>query len=579
MARVMRLAREANLLGMNAQHGLEAFEMSAEQGRTNRRSFLKGVGLVGSLLALEACKSRDFNSSVSSNKSDDRVAILGGGVAGLTTAFHLARNNVGCTIYEGSERIGGRIYTKFDFIKGTRGNQFCELGAELVDSTNEELLSLKDMLNQELKSHPEFPSLMLQTEDFVKDETDTKYEMELFYFGGRVRTARELFLGMRGLIASVDKDIKQMFPSGQTDAITYLTNNSPAMEKFDRMTLAQYFDSKKDLAESWVINAFRGSYLTEYGGDLDKQSALNFLLLADTDLTDAEFTWYGASDEAMRIKGGNERIIKALLAYLHTKRDLVDIQLGHKLSHIATNGSRLTLGFSSGKTVQVPRAVCCLPFSTLRGVDGIGALGIKSKKMESIKNFQYGMNSKFMVGFNNRFWREGSGTIPKMIGTVTTDLPIGMFWETSRLQTQGFESGILTNFLGGQVGATVTEARLDTILKDLKTIYSVSDASRLKPVAHVLQAWPQLPWSKGSYSCPAPGAYTSYLGIEREPELEGKLLFAGEHVSYEWMGFMNGAIQSANLAAARILGDFNLVPFAQAQIKARRRWKSRRVSK
>ena len=37
------------------------------------------------------------------------------------------------------------------------------------------------------------------------------------------------------------------------------------------------------------------------------------------------------------------------------------------------------------------------------------------------------------------------------------------------------------------------------------------------------------------------------------PELDGRLLFAGEHTSTEFSGFMNGAVESGNRAADEIL--------------------------
>lgn len=48
----------------------------------------------------------------------NRVLIVGGGVSGLATAYHLSRYAIPCTIVEKSHRTGGLIQT--DLIEGCR---------------------------------------------------------------------------------------------------------------------------------------------------------------------------------------------------------------------------------------------------------------------------------------------------------------------------------------------------------------------------------------------------------------------------------------------------------------------------
>jgi monoamine oxidase len=62
--------------------------------------------------------------------------------------------------------------------------------------------------------------------------------------------------------------------------------------------------------------------------------------------------------------------------------------------------------------------------------------------------------------------------------------------------------------------------------------------------------WPSDPWSKASYSFPAPGQVTS-----QGPTLRagmGRLHFAGEYTSYAFMGYMEGALESGAAVARRI---------------------------
>ena len=59
------------------------------------------------------------------------------------------------------------------------------------------------------------------------------------------------------------------------------------------------------------------------------------------------------------------------------------------------------------------------------------------------------------------------------------------------------------------------------------------------------------PWTKSSYSCYRPGQWTTLAGAEGVPV--GNLFFAGEHCSYDFQGYMNGAAQSGVDTAAAVM--------------------------
>jgi len=39
------------------------------------------------------------------------IGIVGGGLAGLTAAYYLVKNGRNVTIYEGNDRLGGRVFS------------------------------------------------------------------------------------------------------------------------------------------------------------------------------------------------------------------------------------------------------------------------------------------------------------------------------------------------------------------------------------------------------------------------------------------------------------------------------------
>jgi monoamine oxidase len=49
------------------------------------------------------------------------------------------------------------------------------------------------------------------------------------------------------------------------------------------------------------------------------------------------------------------------------------------------------------------------------------------------------------------------------------------------------------------------------------------------------------------------GQYTTLLDVAAEPAIKGRLQFAGEHTSSEFLGFMNGGVQSGNRASKALI--------------------------
>ena len=58
-------------------------------------------------------------------------------------------------------------------------------------------------------------------------------------------------------------------------------------------------------------------------------------------------------------------------------------------------------------------------------------------------------------------------------------------------------------------------------------------------------------WAKGGYSFPAPGQIMR-IGATLWDGIGGRVQFAGEHCSYAFVGFMEGALHSGAAAAKRV---------------------------
>jgi monoamine oxidase len=63
--------------------------------------------------------------------------------------------------------------------------------------------------------------------------------------------------------------------------------------------------------------------------------------------------------------------------------------------------------------------------------------------------------------------------------------------------------------------------------------------------------WALDPWVQGAYSYYRVGQASSYGAIAGRPE--GRILFAGEHTSIVNIGFLDGAVETGERAASKLL--------------------------
>ncbi|MDB5097742.1 MAG: FAD-binding protein, partial [Cyanobacteria bacterium RYN_339] len=435
------------------------------------------------------------------------------GVAGLAAAEALTRAGVPFTLFEGASRGGGRIRTG----QGLFGTGLStELGAEFIDSSHVRIRKLAQELGLPL----------LDTWQTTK-----------------LRTETYVFKGQRYDDLAVARAIQPYLPRFARDkaSLGKIHYQHPgAWTAFDRISISDYLDQLG--MSGWIRSFIESAYLAEFGLEVGEQSALNLVDLIGTKLVDGEFSIIGDSDERYKIRGGNQRLVDALAA-----RHQAMTKLGHRLEALAPSGSgyRLTFAQADGPSVEVeaPFVILALPFSTLRDV--AISVPLPQAKQRAIKEIGYGTNAKLILGFKRRVWQDTG-----FQGGFVSDgiLPNG--WDSSLYQ--GGDAGSLTLFMGGKLGPELGQgtplAQATRRMAGLEQIFAGAGAAFTGKVERA--DWPGNPWARGSYACYKVGQCQAFRGAESEPV--GGLYFAGEHCAGENQGFMEGAIESAQVAAAAV---------------------------
>lgn len=440
--------------------------------------------------------------------------MIGAGLAGTHCAWRLQAAGVDVTVYEASDRVGGRIFTGRDLFAQ---NQICELGGELIDSNHRFMWALAEQFKLEL--HDRFSG---------KDESLTR---DTWLVAGKIVPEEEI---VRQFALVVD-DI--------AGAVEAADGDDDAFAELDNKSIADWLDEVVPSSTYPELNAVLGAaYLGEFGLELAEQSALNLIYLIGSD--DAEtFKVFGESDERYHVVGGNDQLASKLATDLGDKVQLEHVLLSAKKT---TAGYELEFETPSGKQlVTCERIVFALPFTKLRQVD-LSALELSADKLTMIEQLGYGTNAKVMGAFNKRVWAELGAS-----GSSTTDLGVQQTWESS--VGQEGQQGILTNFSGGAQGVASGEGSAETwyqgLLDDIDVVFPGTKAEYVKDSA-VRMHWPTHKFTLGSYSCYKPGQW-SFWGTEGAAE--NNIHFCGEHTSAEFQGWMEGAAETGARVAAEIL--------------------------
>ena len=507
-------------------------ELIGQRNEANytRRKFIgdvaKGTALfaAGGLL-LPSCKpdadygtmnSEDDDANANS-KQMQKIVIVGGGIGGLNCAYQLKKKNIVSTVYEGSNRTGGRMFTAHNIMAQ---GLTTELGGEFVDSGHADIIQLAG----------EFGLNLLDTQTSINNGLIN----EAYFFNNQHYSEADVINALTPIAQFIQTDIDSL-----PNSITY--DNPGNAAALDNTPLDQYIQNLN--CNAWLKELLLVAYVTEYGLEAAEQSTINFLFLFSADTSNG-FDIFGESDERYKIAGGNQQITNALAQRLGTA-----VKKERKLICLDKNNSGkylLTFEKPNGSTVTTDAdfVVLAIPFTLLREVDIKFQLPVW--KRNAIDNLGYGTNAKLFLGVNQRVWNTNGYR-----GYALSDESFQIGWDNSELQSG--TSGGYTIYFGGNAGANSGVGSVQSqINMHLPGLNKVFPGIALHQNGNTDRFhWPTHPWTKGSYACYKPGQWTTIAGAERKHV--GNLLFAGEHCSLDFQGYMNGGAETGRKAAKKII--------------------------
>lgn len=428
------------------------------------------------------------------------VIVVGAGLAGLAAARDLEQHGARVLVVEARDRVGGRVHT----IRGVfESGQHAEAGADLIEGEQTHVLKMASALGLR-------PQRILRA-GFSYYGPDNAGRYRIWRGPGTWKEAA------RQLTPEVEmyRAAGERWDSGVAAAIS-----SESVAGWLKRIKA-----KRALSEG--VRAMRGFFLAD-------PEDLSLLALVD------QFSDGGAPGESeyYRIPGGNDRLPTRMADALRAP-----IVLGARLRRVSQTRDRLAVAIEerNGRSELVADyAVIAIPASTLRAIEFSPRLPDSQNK--AIRTLSYGPATRVVLQFERPFWRRKHGH--RAFGTA---LPVGAVWDAS--ENQRGKPGLLMFLAGGRASAECRRIIADEGANGL--IDRVRFLGKPAPLLAMWQtSWEDDPLARGGYAVFGPTFDPSLRDWLRRPA--GRVVFAGEHTSIKWEGFMNGAIESGLRAAAEI---------------------------
>lgn len=473
-----------------------------------------------------------------------RIAIVGAGIAGLNAALTLQDAGLSCSIYEASDRVGGRMHSNSTLWADGMVSEWC---GEFIDSDHEVIRQLIQRFD-------------LSTIDLGQGRTDGA--SGILYLMNRYYGEAELAGDFQTVAPLLQQQMQEVGSETTCDHFTETGYRLDHLSVYE--WIEQYVEGGHNTAAGHLLDVACTGF---YGLDTREQSSLNLVyMFGSRDLSKGSVT-SRPMQGSIKIVGGNQQLPLAIARSLPEG----SLRLRHQLVALKRESdASLVLTFATidgTMEVQCNAVLLALPFSTLRLVDYQQA-GFDPLKQTAIEELGYGTISKLFLQFDLPYWYQDGPWPHPHNGLIVTDLEILTLWDASSGQTGS--SGLLVDFIGGQRGAAYAPPTAYSTTYDSQDIqrYAQNCLRQLERVfpgisAHYTgKAALSYPTGdanlRGSYACWRVGQYTHFAGYEGARQ--GPIHFAGEHCSVPFQGFMEGAAREGARAAREIIQDLSKHP-------------------
>lgn len=438
------------------------------------------------------------------------VLVVGAGLAGLTAARALDAAGISVAVLEARDRVGGRTLSR------RVGDAVFDLGGQYVGEKQTRILALARDLGLHRSPTPH--------------EGKTWIELagrRASYRGAIPKLPLSTLLQLQLFLWRLDR-IGREIPPGEPW-------KAPSAARFDAHTVENWW--RRFVFGRSARAMLRLTNRMTFGVEADEMSLLSLLQYT----TSA----HGLSHMTAIERGSQEACLVEGTQALSTRiaEKLGDrVVLGVAVRRIAQDEQGVSV-HGDGGSWRARRVIVAVPPLLAGAIEYEPAL--PSARTALMQRFPAGAVIKCIALYERPFWRERgfSGEVIRDAGAI------GYALDATKA---GGGPPALVGFMEGAPARASSggdpEERRRTVLAELARYFG---EAALAPVAYFDQDWAAEPWTRGcSAGFAVPGALSRYGHALRAPC--GRIHWAGSETAREWFGYMEGAIESGERAAAEI---------------------------
>jgi monoamine oxidase len=439
------------------------------------------------------------------------VVVAGAGAAGLSAACELKRAGKRVLVLEARDRVGGRTLSET-----LPNGASVDLGGQWVGPSQKRVHRLIEEYGLSI-----FPTFRNGNSVLCMNGQRVVYDGALP--PPTPEDGAELVRAFR-LIDEIGSTIPIEAPWA-----------APNAAELDSKSLSSW--ARETLQGDFARNAIDALAITLFSSEARELSFLHFVtyIASAGGFEPITATAGGAQDS--RFAEGFQSLSKALAREL-----AAELVLSSPVTRISHDAEGVTV-FSEKATVRAARAIVALP--PLLAGRLVYDPPMPAARDQLTQRMPMGTAIKFIVLYERPFWRDDG-----LSGFAFSDLPVGLTYDNS---PPDGSSGAIVGFIEGQParvwGEKSPEQREAEALRSLELYFG---AQARRHGGYLEKYWADDPWSRGCYAgIMPPGGWTGFGAALREPV--ARIHWAGTETATEWMGYVEGALQSGERAAREIL--------------------------
>jgi monoamine oxidase len=457
------------------------------------------------------------------------VVILGAGIAGLVAGYELSRLGHRVRIFEASQRIGGRIYTRH--FAGRNDDLYAELGAMRLPRAHRFAYHYVDVAGLNHRLSP-FQTVLENEDCFLESK-------------GRVCRIKNAVNQLQG-VAGIEPLPRARSPY----TLPFATALKIVVDAVSPLEVRESFaEDLRSGALQVLDEILADEVFSVRPQELTPRMAVRHVMKLQHVWSPSVAIFMRdigleASAELDRLDGGMSQLPEKLAAILRDR-----VVLDRPVVGLSVGKSGVAVQFADGERLTADNVLCTIPFTVLRGLQ---LQGFSETKLEAIREHKYHNASKVFFLCKERFW-ERAGIAG---GASISDQRFRQLYYPPR-QPQQARGVLLASYVIGDESYAIGEMSEREVKSTLGGMIAKLHPELMQPgmIQEVINfSWAKHEWSKGACSvtyrhrdADVAGHITAESLQEQHDAVvrpENHLYFAGEHCS-DNRAWIEGAITSS----------------------------------